>query len=318
MNFLNLGSTDIKISKIIMGTWQTGKQMWTGIQDSDSIEAITTAYENNITTFDTAEMYGKGHSERILGKALKNVRDKVIIATKAAPHNLSKEKLVSACEKSLKNLDTDYIDLYQIHWPAGSFGSKRIPVSETLEAMKKLKEQGKIRAIGVSNFSREQLKEALNFSRIDSVQPPYSILWRHIEKDLMPFCLENKITILSYSSMAQGLLSGKFKKDHKFDKKDNRASNKLFQGETFEKALEIIEDLKPIASNLGISLSELALAWVKKHENTAAIAGARNKEQSKENSKALNIDLSLEIMDFINKKSKDFISLTEESPIMWG
>jgi aryl-alcohol dehydrogenase-like predicted oxidoreductase len=318
MNFLNLGSTDIKISKIIMGTWQAGKQMWTGIEDSDSIEAIKTAFDSGITTFDTAEMYGKGHSERILGKALKGARDKVVIATKAAPQNLSKEKIVSACEKSLKNLDTNYIDLYQIHWPAGSFGSKKVPVSETLEAMSKLKEQGKIRAVGVSNFSLEQLKEAISFYPIDSIQPPYSILWRHIENDLMPFCIENNITILSYSSMAQGLLSGKFKKGHKFEKGDNRASNKLFQGETFEKALEIIEELKPVASDLGISLSDLALAWVKSKENTAAIAGARNKNQSKENAKALSINLPFETIEFIDKKTNNFISETGENPVMWG
>lgn len=318
MNFLNLGSTDIKISKIIMGTWQAGKQMWTGIEDSDSIEAIKTAYENNITTFDTAEMYGKGHSERILGQALKSVRDKVVIATKAAPQNLSKDKLISACEKSLKNLDTDYIDLYQIHWPAGSFGSKKIPVSETLEAMDKLKKQGKIRAVGVSNFSREQLEEALNCYQIDSVQPPYSILWRHIEKDLTPLCFEKNITVLSYSPMAQGLLTGRFKKGHKFEKGDNRASNKLFQGETFEKALEIIEELKPIASDLGISLSNLALSWVKSKKNTAAIAGARNKNQSKENAKALNTNLSAELVEFIDKKTLEFTNITGESPVMWG
>ncbi|MCB9482045.1 MAG: aldo/keto reductase [Desulfobacteraceae bacterium] len=318
MNFLNLGSTDIKISKIIMGTWQAGKQMWTGIEDSDSIEAIKTAYENNITTFDTAEMYGKGHSERILGQALKSVRNKVVIATKAAPQNLSKDKLISACEKSLKNLDTDYIDLYQIHWPAGSFGSKKIPVSETLEAMDKLKKQGKIRAVGVSNFSREQLEEALNCYQIDSVQPPYSILWRHIEKDLTPLCFEKNITVLSYSPMAQGLLTGRFKKGHKFEKGDNRASNKLFQGETFEKALEIIEELKPIASDLGISLSNLALSWVKSKKNTAAIAGARNKNQSKENAKALNTNLSAELVEFIDKKTLEFTNITGESPVMWG
>ncbi|MDY0361351.1 MAG: aldo/keto reductase [Desulforegulaceae bacterium] len=318
MNFLNLGSTDIKISKIIMGTWQAGKQMWTGIEDSDSIEAIKTAYENNITTFDTAEMYGKGHSEKILGQTLKGVRDKVVIATKAAPQNLSKDKLISACEKSLKNLDTDYIDLYQIHWPAGSFGSKKVPVSETLEAMDKLKKQGKIRAVGVSNFSREQLEEALSFYQIDSVQPPYSILWRHIEKDLMPLCIENNISILSYSSMAQGLLTGRFKQGHKFEKGDNRASNKLFNGQTFEKALEIIDELKPIATDLGITLSNLALSWVKSKKNTAAIAGSRNKSQSKENAKALNTNLPAEIIEFIDKRTLEFTNITGGSPVMWG
>ena len=193
MSFIQLGKSDINISRIIMGTWQAGKQMWTGIQDSDSIQAIETAFDQGITTFDTAELYGKGHSEKILGKAIKKVRDKAVIATKAAPHNLSSQKIKNACEKSLKNLDTDYIDLYQIHWPAGSFGSKKIPLEETLTALEDLKKAGKIRAIGVSNFSLDQLKEALKFSQIESVQPPYSILWRHIEKALLPFCNKNRI-----------------------------------------------------------------------------------------------------------------------------
>jgi len=184
--------------------------------------------------------------------------------------------------------------------------------------MDKLKKQGKIRAVGVSNFSREQLEEALNCYQIDSVQPPYSILWRHIEKDLTPLCIEKNITVLSYSPMAQGLLTGRFKKGHKFEKGDNRASNKLFQGETFEKALEIIEELKPIASDLGISLSNLALSWVKSKKNTAAIAGARNKNQSKENAKALNTNLSAELVEFIDKKTLEFTNITGESPVMWG
>jgi aryl-alcohol dehydrogenase-like predicted oxidoreductase len=300
-----------------MGTWQAGKQMWTGIQDADSIAAIKTAYENGITTFDTAELYGKGHSEKILGKAIKDVRDKVVLATKAAPQNLSAEKIKNACERSLKNLDTDYIDLYQIHWPAGSFGSKKIPVEESLDALNRLKDAGKIRAIGVSNFSIDQLKEAVKYSAIDSIQPPYSILWRHIEKDILPFCNENQITILSYSSMAQGLLSGKFKQGHKFDKGDHRKSNKLFSDDLFEKSLDVISKLKPIASDLGLPLSGLALCWVASHNLTAAIAGARNPEQAKSNAGILNCRLPEDIMEMIDEISKDINKLLGDNPVMW-
>ena len=317
MGHIELGKSEIKISKIIMGTWQAGKQMWTGISDEDSKKAIEAAFDQGITTFDTAEMYGKGHSERILGQVLKNKRDKVVLATKAAPHNLSSQKIKNACEKSLKNLNTDYIDLYQIHWPAGSFGSKKIPVSETLETMEELKKEGKIRSIGVSNFSLEQLKEAMEFTTIDSIQPPYSILWRHIEKDLLKFCNENKITILAYSSMAQGLLSGKFKSGHSFDKGDNRMSNQLFTGEVFEKSLEIIEQLKPIAADLGLSLPGLALSWVTTHENTAAIAGARNSDQVKSNAQALKAYIPEDIMKLINEISEPVNALLDENPVMW-
>lgn len=317
MSYISLGKSQIKISKVIMGTWQAGKQMWTGIHDSDSLEAIKTAYEKGITTFDTAEMYGKGHSEQILGKAIKDMRNKVVLATKAAPHNLSDQKIRNACERSLKNLSTDYIDLYQIHWPAGSFGSKKIPIEETLNAMNDLKKQGKIRSIGVSNFSLEQLKEALNFAQIDSIQPPYSILWRGIEDKIMPFCEQNNISILAYSSLAQGLLTGKFTKGHAFEKGDNRKSNMLFSDKIFEKALDIIDHLKPIASDFGMSLAELAICWVTSHNNTAALTGARNSQQTKTNAMALNSKLPEDIIHSINEASNELKNIIGDKSVMW-
>ncbi|PID78380.1 MAG: aldo/keto reductase [Deltaproteobacteria bacterium] len=314
---MKLGKTTIEISKIIMGTWQAGKHMWTGINDAESTKAIETAYNQGITTFDTAEMYGKGHSERILGQALKNIRKKIVLATKAAPHNLSRQKLINSCEKSLKNLETDYIDLYQIHWPSGSFGSKKIPVEETLEAMNELKKQGKIRAIGVSNFSKDQLKEAMKTSTIDSIQPPYSILWRHIEKDLLPFCQKNNISILSYSSLGQGLLTGKFNKNHKFEKGDNRRSNKLFSNEILDKAIDVIDKIRPIALELGISLTTLSLSWITSRDGLAAIAGARNALQAGENAKASGFKLDKDIIEKINEASLDLQQYLGESPVMW-
>jgi len=317
MSFIQLGKSDIQISKIIMGTWQAGKQMWTGIEDSDSIEAIKVAYDNGITTFDTAELYGKGHSEQIIGKSLKNVRDKVVIATKVAPQNLSPQKIRSACERSLKNLHTDYIDLYQIHWPAGSFGSKKIPIEESLGEMTKLKKEGKIRSIGVSNFSLDQVKEALLYAEIDSVQSPYSILWRHIEKDIQSFCIENNITLLAYSSMAQGLLTGKFKKDHKFDKGDHRKSNILFSEKYFERSLDFISKIKPIAADLGMTLGGIAIYWVLTHENTAAIAGARNAKQSFVNANVLGCRLPHELMKELEALSSDIAEELIDQTIMW-
>jgi aryl-alcohol dehydrogenase-like predicted oxidoreductase len=317
MNTTELGKSNIFIPKIMMGTWQAGKQMWTGIEDNDSIEALKTAYENGITAFDTAEMYGKGHSEKILGQALKDVRKNIVIATKAAPFNLTKDKIKNACHKSLKNIGTDYIDLYQIHWPAGSFGSKKTPVEETLDALNELKNEGKIRAIGVSNFSADQLKEASDYTAIDSVQPPYSILWRHAEKDILPLCKKKQITMLSYSPMAQGLLTGKFQKDHKFEKGDNRRSNKLFSGEAFEKSLAIIKELKPVAADLDMSMANLALCWVISRDNTVAIAGARNAKQAENNAKALNCRLPEEVIKLIDSLSAGMAGLTGENPVMW-
>jgi aryl-alcohol dehydrogenase-like predicted oxidoreductase len=231
MELRSLGTSDVKITPIIMGTWQAGKSMWAGIDDAETTKAIRTAFQAGITTFDTAEEYGKGHSERILGKALADVRNQVIYATKVSPNHLTYDQVIEAFHRSCKNLKTDYIDLYQIHWPSSSWGSKYVPIEETID----LKEQGKIRAIGVSNFSRIQLEEAAMYARIDSLQPPYSLFWRHVEKDTMPFCVNNNITILAYSSMAQGILTGKFGLAHTFSKGDHRSQNKLLLPENSQR-----------------------------------------------------------------------------------
>ena len=146
-----------------MGTFQAGNDKWAGIDDTMTAGAIRAAFDAGITTFDSAEAYGKGHSERILGAALGEVRNQVVLATKVSPNRLGFDQVLNACHTSLKNLGTDYIDLYQIHWPSGSFGGKIVPIEETMAAMIKLKDQGKIRAIGVSNFSRDQVEEAAKF-----------------------------------------------------------------------------------------------------------------------------------------------------------
>ena len=210
MQLRPLNDTQIKISPIVMGTWQAGKAMWTGIDDNETRRAIRASYDAGINTFDTAEVYGNGHSERIVGQALKDVRSKVVLATKVFSNHLKYDQVVEACERSLKNLDTDYIDLYQIHWPPGSFGHVRIPLAETMKALSDLKDQGKIRAIGVSNFDRSQMHEAAQHGRLVSLQPPYSLFWRMVEKEAAPYCRENNMAILAYSPMAQGLLTGKF------------------------------------------------------------------------------------------------------------
>ena len=246
MQLHSLGKSDLKISSILMGTWQAGKEMWVGIDDAQSTRAIRAAVEAGVTTFDTAAAYGKGHSERILGTALTGVRTEVIVATKVFANRLKFNQVIDSCHQSLKNLKTDYIDLYQIHWPAGSFGTRAVPIGETLAAMNELKEKGKIRAIGVSNFSCAQLEEATRYARIDSLQSPYSLFWRHIEKDTMSYCLENNISILAYAPMAQGLLTGKFAPGHEFEKGDHRVKNKLFERENFKRVRQALDRLSLI------------------------------------------------------------------------
>ena len=313
-----LGASDIKISPIIMGTWQAGKDMWVGIDDAESTLAIKAAYDAGITTFDTAEVYGNGHSEKIVGNALQNVRDRVVIATKVFSSHLQYNQVIEACHGSLKNLNTDYIDLYQIHWPPGSFGAKKVPLEETMRAMTDLKAQGKIRAIGVSNFSRLQLETAATCGRIDSLQPSYSLFWRKVETDAMPYCLENNITLLAYSSMAQGLLTGKFGPDHTFAKGDHRFRNKLFQPENYKRVQKALERLRPIATANHITLGQLALTWVISQPGTCAIAGARNAEQAVQNAAAGNVSLSEEHLAAIDDIGKMVTDPLDDNPVMWN
>ena len=317
MKLRTLGTSEVKISPIIMGTWQAGKEMWVGINDSETGKALRTAVEAGITTIDTAEYYGHGHSERLIGEALADVRDQVVYATKVFPNHLKYDQVMEACHNSLKNLRTDYLDLYQIHWPAGSWGTEYVPIEETMGALNNLKEQGKIRAIGVSNFSGVQLEEATDYGRIDSLQPPYSLFWRQVEEDGLPYCLANDITILAYSSMAQGLLTGKFGPDHRFPKGDHRSKNKLFKPENYERVQLALERLRPIAKRNGISMGQLALAWLIAQPGTCAIAGARNAEQVRQNAKAGEISLTptdLEEIDLIGRSVTDHLG---DDPVMW-
>ena len=317
MQYQSLGKSALKISTIIMGTFQAGKSKWAGIDDTQSTRAIRAAFDAGITTFDSAEAYGKGHAERILGAALCDVRDRVVLATKVSPNRLGYDQVLNACHASLRKLQTDYIDLYQIHWPSGSFGGKVVPVEETMAAMIKLKEQGKIRAIGVSNFSRAQVAEAAKFGPVDSLQPPFSLFWRHVEKDAMTYCRDNNISILAYSPMAQGLLTGRFGPNHKFEKGDHRSKNKLFQPENYQRVQQALARLKPIATAQGVNPGQLALAWVIAHPGTCAIAGARNAEQAALNARAADISLSastLTQMDEIGRLVTDYL---DENPVMW-
>ncbi len=317
MQQVELGRSGIAVSSVIMGTWQAGKEMWVGIEDAQSEAAVRAAFEAGITTFDTAEIYGKGHAERILGKALAAVRGQVVLASKVFANHLKYDQVIQACNRSLKNLATDVIDLYQIHWPAGSFGSPRVPVAETMGALNDLQTAGKIRAIGVSNFSAAQIQEAAQYGRIDSLQPPYSLFWRHLESDALDYCQANAITILAYSPMAQGLLTGKFGPDHRFEKGDHRAKSKLFKPETFANVQAALKELRPIAARNGVSLAQLALAWVLSHPNTCAIAGARGAGQIRESAAAAEVVLPAADLAEMDRISRTVTADLEPDPLLW-
>ncbi len=318
MQHRQLGRTKIEMSAIIFGGWQSGKSEWVGIDDSETIKAHQAAFDSGVTTFDTAEAYGEGHSERILGQALGEKRDQIVIASKVFADHLKSDQVMEACERSLKNLGTDRMDLYQIHWPSGTFGTDAVPIEETMGAMLKLKEQGKIRAIGVSNFNRTQLQEAAAVGRVDSLQPPYSLFWRQVEGDAGPYCIDNKISIIAYSPLAQGLLTGKFKRGHKFEEGDNRSGNKLFSGENYERAQNALDKLRPLADKYGVSAGQLALAWLIAQPQTSAIVGARNAEQAVQNAESGDVELDEDDLDAIDEIGRTVTDRLDKNPIMWN
>ncbi len=318
MQFRPLGRTKIEISAIIFGGWQSGKSEWVGVEDDQTIAAHRAAFDSGITTFDTAEAYGEGHSEQILGKALGDKRDQIVIASKVFANHLKPDQVVEACERSLGNLGTDHMDLYQIHWPSGTFGTDVVPIADTLGALTQLKEQGKIRAIGVSNFSRAQLEEAAAVTRIDSIQPPYSLFWRQIEDEAGAYCAQNKISILAYSPLAQGLLTGKFGRGHTFEKGDNRGGNKLFQGENYERAQNALDKLRPLADKYGVSVGNLALGWLIAQPQTSAIVGARNSEQAMQNALAGDVEIDTDDLEAIDEIGHTVTDRLDKNPIMWN
>jgi aryl-alcohol dehydrogenase-like predicted oxidoreductase len=296
-----LGQTGVEISTIVMGCWAIGGGYTWGAQDeNDSIHTIRAAVDLGINAFDTAEFYSDGYSEEVLGKGVSGLRDKLLIATKIWADNLHPEKLIQACEGSLTRMNTDYIDLYQIHWP-----NWEVPVEETLAAMNKLKDSGKIRFIGVSNFGVNDLTAAIESADIVADQMPYSLLFRPIEFDILPACRRVGVGVLAYSPLAQGLLTGKYAR--LADVADERARIRLYSRDRsgtvhdepgceaeVEKALDRI---RSICGDMGEPMGNVALAWVLQQPGvTAVLAGARNPDQIRRNAAAVNLKLPSEII----------------------
>ncbi len=302
MNYTKLGQTGIEVSRITFGCWELGGGMWEKAADEVNIKAIQTAFENGVTSFDTAEAYGNGHSEQITGLALQGKRRECVIATKVRKDNLKAADLRRAVEKSLSRLQTDYLDLYYIHWP-----NPEIPLAETITEMDKMRAEGIIRAIGVSNFSLAQLEEAANYARIDVIQPEYSLLQRDIETKLLPYCRKNSIAVMSYSSIAKGILTGAFHLGKAQLKEDDfRRTRRLFLPEHLEKETELIMLLKEIADSQKATLSQIAISWLLRQEGlTSAIVGTQSEKHLLENIQASNIRLTpaeLSQLDQVSRK----------------
>lgn len=323
MECRKLGKSDLEVSVITFGAWAAGGWMWGGNNQNDAVEAIRAAYDLGVTSIDTAPVYGQGASEEIVGEAIKNIpRDKVQILTKYGMRwdvkkgdfgfkskdndgndidvykYAGKESIIKECENSLKRLNTDYIDLYQIHWPDST-----TPIAESMEAVAQLIQQGKVRHAGVCNFNKEQVKEAQKYIDLVSNQVPYSMVLRGIEEELVPYCIENKISILAYSPLQRGLLTGKIKPGHKFSEGDHRESLPYFKDESIEKTNKFLDRIRPLAKEKNAALPQLVIRWtVEQAGITIALVGARNKEQSVQNANAANIKLSGEEIDFINQE----------------
>jgi len=286
---------DLKVSVIGYGAWGIGgAPFWNNEGDNKSIESIKISYENGINFFDTAPVYGFGHSEKLIGKALKEVRDKVVIATKCGLRwgkeslgslrkDASRKSILEEIDQSLRRLDTDRIDLYQVHWP-----DLETSHNETMETLLEIQNQGKIRYIGLSNYSAEQIKESLQYGKIISLQPEFSLLAREIEKDTVPLCLEKKIGIIAYSPLASGVLTGKYHKKTKFKDWRSKGIIGTFTGEGFVDNISKVDRLREIAREEGKTCGQTAINWVLRQPGlVTALVGVKNSSQMEENIKAI-------------------------------
>lgn len=314
-----LGTSDIEITPVTMGAWAIGGFMWGGTEEKESIEAIQAYIDNGVTAIDTAPIYGFGYSEELVGKAIKKYdRSKIQVLTKfglvwdreqgdfafegadnAGHHKKvyrygGYDKAMSDVEESLKRLQTDYIDLIQLHWP-----DTTTPIDETMRAMEKMLQQGKVRAIGVCNYSAAQLKEAEQTVKLQSNQVPYSMLKRDIEKEVVPYALQNNLSIIAYSPMERGLLTGKYETMKALPEGDHR--NNYFKRFDFTAVKNLTDNLAELAPAYNATVAELVLAWTFHQPGiTAALAGARNAQQATENSKAMYINISNDDLELIN------------------
>ncbi len=321
MKYRTLGTTDMQVSVIALGAWTFGGgRTWGDVKEADSIATIHAALDAGINFIDTAEGYGD--SEVVCGKALSARRENVIIATKVGPRSLSKEAMRQACEKSLNRLQTDYIDLYQIHWP-----SRAIPLSETWEALERLRDEGKIRAIGVSNFGVGDLADLRAVGHAETNQLPYNLLWRAIEYDIVPACQKDGTGILCYSSLAQGLLTGKFPsaddvppgraRTKHFSK--NRPETRHSEDGCEEAVFAAIDKLRELSQRLNAPMADVVLAWLLHQPGvTAVIAGARIPEQLTQNVAAADLTLSADILAELDAITAGIKEQLGTDPDMWS
>ncbi|WP_058989754.1 aldo/keto reductase [Anaerococcus rubeinfantis] len=327
MKYIKLGKTDIEISKLGLETWAIGAgSAWDAEVDVEkSVATIVEAVNSGVNLIDTAPGYNFGESEKIVGKALGKVnREKVCLITKCgivwerkgALFNkvgdrqlyklLTPESIRLEIESSLKRLKTDYIDVYMTHWQAVE--PYYTPISEVVEELTKLKKEGKIKAIGAANVNADQVREYLDAGELDIVQAKYNILDRSVEKDILPLCLENKVTLQAYSPLEQGLLTGLFEKDYKAT--GARANKYWWQKENIGYVVDMLEKWKPLTEKYNCTIPTLALEWIiNQNDNINLLMGATTPEEVKENVLAGELDISKEDINYISKLADDIYEL---------
>lgn len=323
MEYRKLGGTDIDVSVVAMGCWAiVGDSTWGAQDEATSLATIHAALDASINFFDTAEMYGDGYSESLLGKGLAGRRHEAVIASKVSAANLAPDDVRQACERSLRRLNTDYLDLYQIHWPNAA-----IPLAETVGALEDLRAAGKIRAIGVCNFGIGDLSDLLQIGPTATNQLPYSLLWRAIEYSIQQKCVDNDVGILCYSPLVQGLLTGKFLSAD--DVPEGRARTRHFSNQRAQtrhteagceaETFAAIDRIRQISATVNAPMSRVALAWLLHQPGvTAVLAGARTPEQINENVLAGTLHLQPETVAALTSATEDVKAKLGDNPDMWS
>jgi aryl-alcohol dehydrogenase-like predicted oxidoreductase len=323
MEYYKLGNTNLSVSKIALGCWGfAGGNMWGSQEEDDSIATVHAALDSGINFFENAQGYGNGYSEEALGKALKGCRHKAVIATKISAVTAAEQGIEAACEESLRRLQTDYIDLLQPHWPY-----RHMPVEETYKAFTKLREAGKIRAFGVSNYGVGDLTKILQYGKVASNQLPYSLLFRAIEYEIQPLCVHEKVGILCYSALLHGLLAGKYEtpadvpdgrgRTRHFSK--NRPGTRHNEDGCEMEVFEAIDRIREIATEVGLPMSQVSVAWVLQRPAVASvIAGARRPEQIRETALASDLHLDQSVIRRLTGATEQVKQILGPNPDMWS
>jgi aryl-alcohol dehydrogenase-like predicted oxidoreductase len=317
-----LGRSGIDVSAMALGCWPfAGGAVWGDQDDAASIATVHAALDAGINFFDTAEGYEAGRSEEVLGRALAGRRDRAVIATKVSPNHLAPADLVASCEQSLRTLGTDYVDLYMIHWP-----SRDVPLAETVGALERLQRQGKVRAIGVSNFGVGDLGDLVALTRCASNQLPYGLLWRTIEREIVPLCRHEEVGIICYSPLAQGLLTGRYRSAAEVP--DGLARTRHYastrplatHGEPGceDEVFEALAAVRAIAEELDQSMAAVALAWVRQQPGvTSFLVGARSPEELAWNTPSLQLILSDDALDRLSAATDGVKAKLGTNPDPW-